>query len=922
MEVSPENDGGRCICPDAFIQSFSPFIQVFQKQNELFRWNARIQELGQLGRVDEARRIFDEMIQRDAVTWNCMITGYFNNGRINDARVLFDAFAGKNVKTWTAAVTGYAKNGRIEEARQLFDLMPERNIISWNAMISGYIHNQDVESARRLFDEMPKRNVVSWNTMITGYCHCSRMIEARELFNSMQERNLVSWMVMMSGYVHIDDYREAWDIFLNMQRGGLRPDQPIFVSVLSAAIGLNDLKLIQSLQTLAIKTNYEGDVVVGTSILNAYTRNGRLDYAANFFEWMPEQNEFSWTTMLAAFSQCGRLEDAIALYERMPDQSLASRTVMVTAYARNGRIHEARRLFDEIPNPNTITWNAMVSGYAQNGMLDEAKEMFLRIPARNSASWAAMISGFAQNGRSEEALKLLSELHGSGTVPSESSFTSALFACTTIGAVEIGRQIHSLIIKTGSQFNSYVGNGLISMYAKCKNMEDVSHIFNKMRVRDTISWNSLITGFAENYMLDEARSTFDRMPTRDVVSWTAIISAYVQAGQGDMAFELFIDMMSEGTKPNSSTLASLLSTCADLSTTKLGKQIHALVFKLGLDAELFVGNALITMYLKCGCIDGFSVFEEMIICDLVTWNAVLGGCAKNGFTRKAIEIFELMKAEGFVPDEVSFLGVLCACSYSGLVDEGWHYFNSMSQDYGLTPSLCHYSCMVDLLGRAGCLYEAEAFIECMPIEPDSVIWGALLGACKIHQNVELGRKVAERLFQLEPQNSSTYILLSNIYASLGMWTEVEEVRQLMKDRGITKEPGISWIQIKNKLHSFVTGDKTHDQIDDIYSTLKEFYERLKGMGYVPNTNFVLHDVEEEQKENVLLYHSEKLAIVFGLLNTPNGIPIHVMKNLRICVDCHTFTKFISKITQREIVIRDWSRFHHFQDGSCSCGDYW
>ncbi|XP_077241221.1 pentatricopeptide repeat-containing protein ELI1, chloroplastic-like [Tasmannia lanceolata] len=891
-------------------------------ETDLFSCNSRIQQLGRLGRVDDARRVFDEMIQRDSVTWNSMINGYSQNSRLDEARALFDSFLGKNVRTWTAIVTGYARNGRIEEARGLFEEMPERNVISWNAMISGYTQNGELDSARWLFDQMPERNIVSWNSMITGYCHCHRMAEARHLFEKMPERNLVSWSVMISGYVQIGNYIEAWQFFMNLHREGLRPDQLSFAVSLTAVTGLEDVKLIENLRTLAIKTNFENDVVVGTAILNAYTRNGRLDSAIGFFERMPLRNEFTWTTMISAFSQSGRLDDAITFYERIPEQTVASRTAMMTGYAQSGRIHEARHLFEEIKNPNTVTWNAMIAGYTQNGMIDEANEIFRRMPVRNAISWAAMIAGYAQNGRSNDALELLSKLHRLGKVPSHSSFTSAFFACANIGALGMGRQIHTLTIKTGSQFNSYVANGLISMYAKCKNMEDVSQVFSTMRVRDTVSWNSLIVGLSQNYMLDDARNAFEKMPERDVVSWTAMISAYVQAGHGKEALELFLEMLGCGTKPNPSTMTSLISTCASLGATKLGKQIHGLAFKLGLDLDLFVGNALVMMYFKCGCIDAFSVFEEMVERDVVTWNTVLAGCAQHGFGKEAVEIFEKMKVEGILPNHISFVALLCACSHAGLVEEGRSYFDSMSRDYGLMPLEGHYACMVDLLGRAGHLYEAEELIENMPIEPDTVVWGALLGACRIHQNIELGRKIAERLFELEPQNSGNYILLSNIYASLGMWNEVAEVRRLMKDRGVTKEPGFSWIQVKNKLHSFLTGDKTHEQTEEIQSTLKELYGRLKATGYVPDTNFVLHDVEEEQKQDVLLYHSEKLAIAYGLLNTHAGTPIQIMKNLRICGDCHTFTKFVSNITKREINIRDGNRFHHFRDGLCSCGDYW
>ncbi|XP_073010446.1 pentatricopeptide repeat-containing protein At4g14050, mitochondrial-like [Typha latifolia] len=890
---------------------------------DISTYNARIQELARLGHVEKARGLFDGMSHRSAITWNSMIFGYCQNGMVEEAHSLFDSFAGKNIRTWTILVSGYAKRGRLGEARILFNSMPEHNPVSWNAMISGYVQNGDISMARKLFDEMPEKNIASWNSMITGYCHTHQMREARILFYQMPERNLVSWTVMISGYVQIDKHIEAWVFFCRMHHGGVRPDQANFTAAVSAVMGIGNLKLLENLRSLAFKTDFEQDVVVGTSILNVYTRDSNgLDTAMRFFEGMRERNEYSWSTMIAALSHVGRLGDAFSLYERDPEKSIACQTALLTGFAQNCRIREARLLFEQIPYPNAVSWNAMIAGYAQNNMLDEAKDLFYRTPFRNSISWAAMISGYAQNGKSEEALELLQELHRSGTLPSLSSFTSGFFACANIEALEVGRQLHSLAIKVGSQFNTYVSNSLITMYAKCKNMADVAQVFSQMGARDTVSWNSMIAAFSQNYMLEDARIAFDKMPIRDVVSWTSIISAYVQAEHGHDATQLFIKMLGEGVLPNSSTITSILSTCGSLGATMLGRQIHTFAVKLGEDLHLFVGNALITMYFKCGCVESLQVFHQMEECDIVTWNSVIAGCAQHGFGREAIEIFELMKSEEVLPNQVTFVGLLCACSHAGLVDEGWYFFKSMTRDYGLMPLEGHYACMVDLLGRAGHLYEAEAFIANMPIEPDSVVWGALLGACRIHKNADVGRRVAERLFGMEPQNSGNYVLLSNIYSSLGMWDEVEEVRKLMRYQGVRKEPGCSWMQIKNKMHSFFTGDKQHEQMEEIYATLKELYSRLTATGYVPDTNYVLHDVDEEQKENALLYHSEKLAVAYGLLVTPECTPIQIMKNLRICGDCHTFVKFVSQATDRDIDIRDGNRFHHFRDGKCSCGDYW
>ncbi|KAL6965467.1 hypothetical protein U1Q18_036520 [Sarracenia purpurea var. burkii] len=584
----------------------------------LFHCNKTIKELGSLRRVEEARKLFDDMIVRDTVTWNTMISGYFQNGRVDEARVLFDAFSGKNVRTWTTMITGYAKHGRIEEARWLFESMPERNIVSWNAMVSGYVQNGDLCNARSLFDNMVERNVASWNSVITGYCSSCRMSEARDLFEQMSDRNSVSWMIMVSGYVQINDYIEAWGVFVRMHRSDFRPDQSVFVVTLSAISGLNEFELIGILRTLVMKTGYEGDVVVGTGILNAYARSGSLDVAMHFFELMPEWNEYSWTSMIAAFSHCGKFDDAIALYNRVPEKSVATQMAIMTAYAQNGKIGEARKIFDEIASPNVVAWNAMIAGYAQNGMIEEAIELFLGMPVKNSASWAAMIAGIVRNGRSNEALELLAELNRSRDAPSHSTFTSALSACANVGAIEIGRQIHSLSIKVGCQYNSYVGNGLISMYAKCKNIEDASLVFSRMRWRDTVSWNSLITGLSQNCMLDDARSTFDKMPKRDVVSWNAIISAYIHSGHKEVALQLFLDMLADGTNPNQLTITWLLSACWSLGATKLEEQIHAFIFKLGLDLFISVGNSQVTRYFRCGCEDGFPVVEEMGEQDMVS----------------------------------------------------------------------------------------------------------------------------------------------------------------------------------------------------------------------------------------------------------------------------------------------------------------
>ncbi|CAN4126474.1 unnamed protein product [Withania somnifera] len=900
------------------LRSLSTFTRP---TNYLFQCNQQIQQLFRIGKINDARKLFDDMPLRDAVSWNSMISGYCYNGYLDDARALFNAFQGKNIRTWTSMLSGYAKAGKLSDAVDVFNAMPNKNVVSYNALLSGYLENGDFFNARKVFDEMSERNIATWNVMVSGYVKGGKMREAREVFHEMPERNEVSYTIMISGCVGVCEFEEGWRWFVDMRRRGeVWPDQKMFLVALLVVIGLDNLVMLANLVSLAMKMGYSEDVVVGTAILNAFTRIGNLEMALRCFKNMPEKNEYTWTTMISVLSQCGRLEDAVAFYRQVPQQTVETQTAMMTAFAQNGRIVEARQVFNNIRNPNVLSWNALLTGYMHNGMLEEAKELFMQMPTRNVASWAAMISGLMHNGLSVESLELMAKMHRLGNIPSDSSFTSALLACADIGDVEVGRQIHSLSLRAGCQYNPYVGNGLITMYAKCKNLEDDAEAFGLTK-SDIIS-SSIPAGHSDNFRLEDAVRVFQQMPNRDVVSWTSVISAYVQGGKGEIALKLFLDMFSHGIKPNELTVTSLLSATGSLGAKKLGQQLHVLTFKLGMDSRLFIGNAVISMYFKCGSLDGIQVFDEMVERDIVTWNALLTGCAQNGLGKEAISYFEKLTAEGFVPNQITFLELLCACGHVGLVDEGLTYFNSMRQHYGIVPVINHYTAMVDLLGRGGRLLEAESLIKDMPMQPDTVIWEALLAACRNHHDTNLGQRVAERLFHMGTKESGAYVLLSNIYASQGMWDKVREVRETMWDREVNKEPGFSWIQINNKLYSFLSGRRTYDHVDEIYPKLRKFYMSFQAAGYIPETKFVLHDVEEEQKQNELLYHSEKIAVVFGILNTPNGSPLEIMKNLRICGDCHTFMKFFSKTTHRKIVIRDGNRFHHFSEGFCSCRDYW
>eukprot|EP01018_Ginkgo_biloba_P035432 Gb_20153 [translate_table: standard] len=534
--------------------------------------------------------------------------------------------------------------------------------------------------------------------------------------------------------------------------------------------------------------------------------------------------------------------------------------------------------------PGVYLKTKLVIMYAKCGSLVNARHMFDKMSDRNVVSWTAIIAGYTQHGQGDEALILFCRMQRAGMKPNEFTFASILTACASLGALEEGRQIHAWIAKTEFQSHVFVGSSLLDMYAKC--------------------------GFIEN-----ARDVFDKMSQIDVVSCTAIIAGYAQQGHHEEALKLFYQLPEAGMKPNEVTFASVLSALAGLTALEHGKQVHDHLIRSGIESHVILGNGLVDMYSKCGSIDDARlVFDRMSEKSVITWNAMIAGYGKHGRGKDAVQLFEQMQWEGTKPDSVTFLALLSGCSHGGLVNEGCKYFDSMGSENCITPRVEHYACMVDLLGRAGRLDDALDFISKMPFEPNAAMWGALLGACRVHANVELGRHAAEHLFELEPENAGNYVVLSNIYAAAGMWEEVVNVRQMMKDKGVKKDPGCSWIKVNKMVHTFLVGDRSHPQSEEVYAMLDALTDKMKEAGYVPDTNSVLHDVEEELKEHILYRHSEKLAIAFGLISTPHGTPIRIVKNLRVCVDCHTAIKFISKIVGRQIVVRDCHRFHHFIDG--------
>lgn len=539
-----------------------------------------------------------------------------------------------------------------------------------------------------------------------------------------------------------------------------------------------------------------------------------------------------------------------------------------------------------------MSFNILIGGCVANGELEVARKLFDEMPERNVATWNAMVTGLTQFGLNEEGVGLFFQMHRQGLQPDEFTLGSVLRGCAGLKALEPSQQIHDYVVKAGFCLNLCVCSSLAHMYMKCGCVREGEKVFEEMPVHNVVACNTLIAGRAQNGMAEGALDQFNLMK---------II----------------------GVKPDEITFVSVISSCSELATLGQGQQIHAHAVKVGADSEVSVRSSLVSMYSKCGCLDhSIKAFTEAKDSDVVLWSAMIGAYGFHGRGQEAILLFEQMESEGMELNDVTFLGLLHACSHSGLKDQGIDFFKLMVEKYGLQPRIEHYTCMVDLLGRSGCLNEAEALIKSMPLKPDAVIWKTLLSACKTYKNAEMARRIAGYVLGLDPTDSAPYVLLSNIHASAERWGEASEVRKAMRERKVKKEPGISWLEVKNQVHQFCMGDRSHPRWREMLEYLNELTAKMKECGYVPDTTSVLHDMEDEEKEQSLTHHSEKLAIAFALLSTPSGAPIRVMKNLRVCNDCHAAIKFISKIAVREIIVRDASRFHHFKEGVCSCKDYW
>ncbi|KAL3520909.1 hypothetical protein ACH5RR_019058 [Cinchona calisaya] len=540
-----------------------------------------------------------------------------------------------------------------------------------------------------------------------------------------------------------------------------------------------------------------------------------------------------------------------------------------------------------------LTSNMLINMYAKCGNLGHARKLFDEMPQRSLVSWNTLIGAYTQNGNAEVGLLLFKEMHRDGSCSfSEFTVSGVLCACALVLALIECKQLHAFALKLSFESNVYVSTALLDVYAKCNLIEDANWIFESMPQRSDVTWTSMLVGFVTNELYEEALLLLRRAQRA-------------------------------GVEYNQFTVSSALSACAALTALIEGNQVHAVVCKSSFGSNIYVASTLVDLYAKCGMIkDAYAVFSTVDEKNIVLWNAMVSGFARHGRSLEAMILFEKMQLSGLCPNQVTYVSVLSSCCHMGLVERGKKYFDMITKEHNLSHNVFHYSCMVDILGRSGLIDEAKDLIDKMSFEATPSMWGSLLASCKVYGNVELAEEAAKCLFEVEPNNAGNHVLLSNVYASRGRWEDVARARTLLKESEAKKVRGISWIEIKDKVHTFMVGERNHPRISEIYGRLDDFLEEMRNQGYRGENEHDLHDVEESRKQELLKHHSEKLAFTLGLMCLPSGVPIRIMKNLRICGDCHSFMKKASSITGRLIIVRDNNRFHHFRDGFCSCGEFW
>ncbi|KAL3522524.1 hypothetical protein ACH5RR_015358 [Cinchona calisaya] len=806
---------------------------------------------------------------------------------------------------YNVEILKFCEVGNLQKAMELLFQREKMglDVRSYCSVLQLCAEHKSLDDGRKVHSIINRNGIeiggVLGSKLVFMYVSCGDLIEGKRVFDKIENEKVFLWNLLMNEYAKIGNFKDSVHMYYRMLELGIEVNSYTFSCVLKCFAASGNVVEGEKVHAYMLKLGFGSYTTVVNSLITFYFKCGRIESGQKLFDEMRVRDVISWNSMISGYLASGLAERGIKVFTEMlilgvrVDLATVVSVLAACANIRNIWLSRAIHVYAVKAgfDMKMSFSNTLLDLYSKCGDMDGAVCVFENMEEKNIVSWTSMIAGYAREGLFHEAIELYREMRKKGINPDVFTVTSILHACACSGSLENGMEVHEYIIEKSMVSNLAVSNALMDMYAKCGNMENAESVFSQMTAKDIVSWNTMIGGYSKNCLANEALNLFTTMQLH--------------------------------ARPDDVTVTCILPACASLAALDRGREIHGCILRNGLCSDRFVLNALVDMYVKCGAlVIAKLLFDKIALKDLVSWTIMIAGYGMHGFGNEAIATFKEMRQAGIEPDEVSFISILYACSHSGLLNEGWKFFNIMRNEFYIEPNLEHYACMVDLLARAGRLSMAYKFIKSMPLEPDATIWGALLCGCRIYHDVNLAEKVAEHVFELAPENTRYYVLLANIYSEAEKWEEVKKLREKIGKRGLKKNPGCSWIEIKGKVYIFVSGDSAHPQAKNIRLLLRDLRKKMKEQGHSSKQKYALINADEMEKELALCGHSEKLAMAFGILNLPAGQTIRVTKNLRVCGDCHEMAKSISKVLERDIVLRDSNRFHHFKDGYCSCRGYW
>lgn len=800
------------------------------------------------------------------------------------------------------------------------------------------VHYHDIELAMAVHASVLKLEEDSHlvHSLIVSYIRMGLLSHAHKVFLSLPCLSVASCTAIISGLAKSNREHEALELFFGMRNSGINPNEFTFVAILTACNRFLELKLGFQIHGLAIKMGCLSSIFVSNALMGLYGKCGCLEFLLQVFDEMPQRDIVSWNTVISSVVKESLHDSAFELLRDMQridgfrvdkftvstilaastaspaavagreihasalkfgiESNLSVKNALIGFYSKCGSLKQVVALYEKMPIKDIFTWTQMITAYMQFGLVDSAVEIFNEMPERNCISCNALLAGFCRNGKASMALDVFCRMVEESMDLDDFTFTSIISACGLTMEVDISEQIHGFTVKLGLCSKDCIEVALIDMYTRCGKMDQAEKLFIQCPDNDNHlkHLTSMICGYSRNGKPEEAISLFHLAQSAERISMDEVLST------------------------------AILSVCGTLLFSELGVQIHCHALKEFV-FDLTLENAIVSMYSKCGNMnDAVKVFNSMAKRDIVSWNGLISGYLLHRQGAEALAFWFEMEKASIKPDSITFILIISAYKHTkmNLVHNCRKLLTSMKTLYDIEPTSEHYASYISVLGSWGLLEEAEETIIDMPFEPDVSVWRALLDGCRIHLNTKIGRRAAKQILAMDPKDPSTYILVSNLYSISGRWNCSQMVREEMREKGFHKFPGRSWIISQNKVHSFFSRDTSHFQAKDIYSGLDILILECLKAGYEPDTSYVLHEVEENQKRNFLFYHSAKLAVTYGLLMNGSRKPIRVVKNILLCGDCHMFLKYVSIVTRREIFLRDSTGFHHFLNGKCSCKDNW